>query len=208
MFERDMKHSKGKEWGADICSAEFKNYAYFQTEKYLAVDRRSEALEAIPIGVDRDRLVTRQCDIRDLLIDPASLDLVVSTNTLSHLDPSERVNVVASFIEILKPGGDLLLTIPFVGDAQMHSVDQLLLESFATVKKVRYRNFISNAYELCMNDSKGRLTFECCGGSFRRKLMKAASAGLAAFEWLPLLQRTGSMLYYFARHKRGDSEKT
>jgi len=199
-FAEDMQLSCGKQWGADIACAKLKNRDFFQTQEYLGVDLRAEAFALVSRRHRQGNVHSLVCDLRELALKKQSLDFLVSTHTLSHLNPGERLPSLASFVARLRRGGDLIFNIPFTDQELEDEIDRVLTPSFASVKKVRYRNFISCWYEMRLADSEGRFTFE--GHGFAgRKALAAGSLLISFLEYIPILQKTGNMLYYCARGK-------
>jgi hypothetical protein len=139
-------------------------------------------------------------DIRQIALKGKSLDFLVSTHTLSHIGPEERLPVLRSFINTLRHDGDLTFNIPRTDKQLEREIDEMLTSAFISIKKIRYRNFISTWYETALSSRDGRFTFEG-HGFVARKVLVAASVLLSFLEYIPFLQKTGNMLYYCARGK-------
>lgn len=133
------------EIAADISSSHFANAEYFRSDQYLGVD------------IDRDRLrkgkaefedsptcTAIQADIRRPLFQDESVGMVVSTHTLSHLDPDEHLPVVDLFIQYLSPGGCLLLQLG--EDTPSDEIEARLNESFDTVERTDYYNAFTRSF--------------------------------------------------------------
>jgi SAM-dependent methyltransferase len=197
-FAEDMQQSRGKRWGADIACAQFKHYDLFQTEKLLGVDLRPEVLADFSVRGKQENVHFLISDIRQIPLKDRSLDFLVSTHTLSHIDPEDRLPVLCSFIGALRPDGNLIFNIPCTDRILEREIDEMLTSAFNSVRKIRYRNFISSWYETALSSGDGRFTFKE-HGFVARKVLAAASVLLSFLEHIPLLQKTGNMLYYCAR---------
>jgi SAM-dependent methyltransferase len=87
------------------------------------------------IGLDIDSPVTRRFALADLYYDgstfpvaDASFDAVLCNQVLEHVFTPDAF--VAEIVRVLKPGGHLLLTVPFVWDEHEQPVDYARYSSF------------------------------------------------------------------------------
>ena len=207
-FAKDMKHSAGKVWGTDVACAHFKNRGYFLTDHYIGIDIHHhmlrQSLKVLSLhNENEDRsphIHSVGGDIRKPPVRSSTQEFVVSTHTLAHLQATERLAAIQALISLVCQDGNLILTMPLVDFDHMQMVDEQLNGSFSTVKKVRYCNRISNAYETLLSKADGSLTFEN-RGKFAYVLMSGIACTLALLESIPLLQNTGNQLYYFAQGK-------
>jgi SAM-dependent methyltransferase len=87
------------------------------------------------VGLDIDSETTRRLAIADLLYDgstfpvpDAAFDAVLCNQVLEHVFTPDAF--VAEIVRVLKPGGQLLLTVPFVWDEHEQPVDYARYSSF------------------------------------------------------------------------------
>jgi SAM-dependent methyltransferase len=201
-FDQDMRLSVGRDWGADIASAHRKHHPSFQTKYYLGIDLSAKLL-AQPrgnAGRSKERLLL--ADIRRPGLRAQSLDFVVSTHTLSHLAAEDRFATVAGFGRLLRPDGVFLFNTPYTSPAFERDVDDLLDQDFLVVKKLRYRNKVTQLYEQWLSDRDGALTLDGVG-RVRRRLLGSMALLVAQLEFVEPMQATGNMLYYCAQNKKG-----
>ena len=105
-------------------------------ESVLGVDLSLEAVEHAQARYGGPRLRFRQSDVRTLDgVEDASMDLVVSFETLEHL--AEHDALLSAFSRVLKPEGLLLISTPdrhtytdLTGENNPHHVRELYREEF------------------------------------------------------------------------------
>ncbi len=200
-FERDMLCSAGKEWGADIACANLKNLRFFKTRKYLGIDIDASKLQVPDSAGQLPEVHTKACDIRRLDLENGSIDFVVSTHTLSHLQRDDRLLVVASLVRIVADGGSLLLTIPYAAE-QYADMCTMLRGAFGSAHIIRYRNRLTQWYEKVMAAPDGRLTFADHRRNISPKTLRKMSVWLAKIEGRPAFQWGMNMVYVFAQQKQ------
>lgn len=119
-------------------------------------------------------------------ISTCSVDCIVSTNTLEHLQRSDRADAIRVFHKLLKPNGTLFFTVVDLQE-ERHLIE-LSKELFREVVVHRYRSFASRCFEHCLSDEGGFYQIE------RRR-----GAGLALYtlaRGLYVLERALSILPY------------
>ncbi|MGA0848460.1 MAG: methyltransferase domain-containing protein, partial [Chthoniobacterales bacterium] len=85
-------------------------------------DRTARAVARVPAGIDVKRVKFEVGDAMDLRADLGSFDVVLAANLLCRL-PDPRV-FLARVPELVKPGGQLLLTTPFTWLAEFTPRDK------------------------------------------------------------------------------------
>lgn len=144
-------YSDSVEIAADISSSEFANTEYFRSDQYIGVDiDRSRLREGKAEFNDAPEYAAIQADIRRPLFQANSIDMVVSTHTLSHLDPDEHLPVVDLFVEYLKPGGCLLIQL--ADGSPSDEIESRLNESFDTVERTDYYNTFTRSFRKWHSD--------------------------------------------------------
>ena len=205
LFGRDMRKSDIADVGMDLSSADFKNYSFFQTREYVAVDIDSDRLAR---GMKRweghsggPKIRSICCDMREIEshADFASVDFLVSTHTLGHLNESDRLPMLKRMINLVRPGGTLLLQCNESGEINRQNVEDLLRESFARVVIREYRNRYSKKYEDSLVDSQGQ--FVSPSGALGKLRHQMHSRLLLACEHLNWFGPTDH-LYCFASQRR------
>lgn len=144
-------YSKGFEVAADISSSHFANTEYFRSDQYIGVDiDRGRLRKGKAEFEDAPEYAAIQADIRRPLFHADSIGMIVSTHTLSHLDPDEHLPVVDLFVEYLEPGGCLLIQL--ADGAPSDEIETRLNESFGTVKRTDYYNTFSRLFRKWHSD--------------------------------------------------------
>lgn len=148
------EHSKSVAVAADISSAHFDHAEYFNSEQYLGVDIDRNRLQSGKAKFEHDSDYTAiQADITRQIFQPNSIGMIVSTHTLSHLDPDEHLSVIEMFIQYLKPGGCLFLQV--ATESPANSIETQLRKSFNTVTRVDYCTAISRSFARRHRDKDG-----------------------------------------------------
>lgn len=156
LFERDLAGMDSPGVAADIASADLKNAALFDADVYYGVDMDLEALMAGRERHSDDPTKTAiLADMRDPVFDVDSLDLIVSSHSLSHLPKSDHRTVVEQFCQYLRPGGTLLLQIHYYSS----EIQNFLNSEFGEVESVAYSNRLSQAFERFLADEEGQVVF-------------------------------------------------
>lgn len=124
---------------ADISSSHFANAEYFRSDQYLGVDIDRDRLRRGKADFAADPTYTAiHADIQRPIFQEDSIGMIVSTHTLSHLDPDDRLPVIELFLEYLTPGGCLLVQL--ANDAPTAEIEDRLRDSFETVQRTDYNN--------------------------------------------------------------------
>ncbi|NOT07451.1 MAG: class I SAM-dependent methyltransferase [Gemmatimonadales bacterium] len=132
--------------GVDVASGNLKNRWMFKTELYVGIDINETRLRSGLKTHPTPDTVAAVADLRVMDAFPTgAATAVVSTNTLHHIDRTNRVSVVESLVRMTAPGGVLFCTTPL--DTAFPGVLAALERSFDDVKCVYYRNVFSRAYE-------------------------------------------------------------
>jgi hypothetical protein len=158
-FGRDVREiTDGADVAADVASSRFKNLRHFRSDRYIGVDlddtRLREGLREAP---DSAEVTAVKADITAPVFHTESVDALVSTHTLSHLNDEDQRPFVERAVDTIAPEGDLILnTTPEVYSEKLESV----LESrFQTVETMSYRNVVSELFEQRFQDSTGRISY-------------------------------------------------
>ncbi len=132
--------------GIDAASASFKNRRMFKTEKYLGLDIELSLLQK---GLSEHK----SPDTLGILADIAKLDslpsgianVVVSTNTLYHLQPQLRLQAVEHLCWVTSPEGIFLCDFPI--DDNFDQSLKIFKKYFDKVEVIYYRNLFDQFYE-------------------------------------------------------------
>jgi len=190
------EYSAQFEVAADISSAHFDHAEYFNSKQYLGVDISRNRLHSGKAKFKNDPDFTAiQADIRRPIFQTNSIGLIVSTHTLSHLDPDEHLSVIELFLQYLIPGGSLLLQLP--DDSPKAEIEDRLRDSFGTVERTDYRNAISRAFAQWHRDKDG--TYNPTMTGWKRYLNAAAIVALSLIEVLRWPDTT--FTYFKCRNK-------
>ena len=133
--------------GIDLASENFKNSRYFKTKKYIGVDIN---LKEILYGLNNFHLIKSYGILWDFTkknrLGNSFADVVVSTNTLSHIKSSKKkINAVKNFIEFTSNNGSILIQTE-VDDITTHEIIKLFYKNFKNVKISYYHNFFSRIF--------------------------------------------------------------
>jgi SAM-dependent methyltransferase len=71
----------------------------------------------------RSSIRSLTCDLQDTGLEPGSLDLIVSPSSLEHNPWEAEVRIIRHLLELLRPGGRLLMTVPCVPTADERYVE-------------------------------------------------------------------------------------
>jgi hypothetical protein len=131
----------------DAASSNFKNASFISADIYVGVDMDDEQLErgqqqlypgAIPLKAD-----VRQLDCH---VPNNSVDLCISTHTISHLVEDDVFDFLSSLAKLNKQGGDLIFNMrnEMFEKLELHQFFRL---RYKRVIVQRYRNVFSRTYE-------------------------------------------------------------
>jgi SAM-dependent methyltransferase len=171
----DLSETAEMTAAADIAAKDFFNEILFPNLVYIGVDIEADRLQKGLAKLDKNACKTEfqtaplsKDDIQrykradephrvgvcgDILecslFPPDSLDVVVSTNTLSHLPESDYPRVVESFCTYLRPGGNLYFNVSanLVSEQTVEKVVSIVNDRFQLVDKVAYNTGISKSYD-------------------------------------------------------------
>lgn len=135
---------------ADISSSHFANAEYFRSDQYIGVDIDRGRLRKGKAEFAESTYAAIQSDIRQPMFQAGSVEMVVSTHTLSHIDPDEHLWVVGLFVQYLAPGGCLLLQI--AESSPTVEIEARLNESFETVERMNYYNGFTRLFRRWQSD--------------------------------------------------------
>jgi len=150
-FLFDILESKLKsiesEIGLDAGSSNFKNRRWFKTKKYYGLDINLDSLKNGLAKYNPDPRAFGLCaDVTKLKTLPAnSVDLIVSTNTLYALPPSDRLSAIQQLADLTAPNGRFICEFSLKNDSNL--IINLLKNKFDQIKIIYYKNIISYCYE-------------------------------------------------------------
>ena len=92
-------------------------------QRVMGIDRDKDAIEYAEQTYGSHNVFFEQCNVYDLckIIKPRSIDVVVSFETIEHLDHPEAF--MASVWNVLKPGGTLVCSAPWNSGSKYHFMD-------------------------------------------------------------------------------------
>lgn len=132
--------------GLDAASAGFKNRWMFKTEKYFGLDKDFDSLKDGIKKYDNDSTYGIFADLTRLDNLPGnSVDVVVSTNTLNHLNKEEMLCAIKHLCRLAAPGGYFFCELEKGGD--FAAALGILESNFKKIKIIYYKNILSNLYE-------------------------------------------------------------
>jgi len=224
-FVEDIKRLSSGDAAADIASNTHQNSRYFNSQAYYGVDISEEALrdglmnyspetnteyikgpisqESLNqhVAADEPQYVSIEGDIRAELFPPSSLNLIVSSHTMHHIDPEYHYPTIELLCSYLRPGGNLL--VQFSGkEWYTDRIRNKLEREFKTVETNEYKTAISDWYERIAVNENNRLVFPEPIGRDRYKYaaMATTSLALSKLEAIPFFK--GEYLYVRALGKR------
>lgn len=110
MLERDLKAASGEN-GIDAACQRMRNRKYFKTDNYVGVDIELPFLEKgiNSFGPDVQGVLG---DIVELHMPAACENVVVSTKTLSHMQPDGQVKAARNLSALVRTNGLLIVELP------------------------------------------------------------------------------------------------
>lgn len=205
----DLIKLRHKQTCADIACSYFMNTEFFENHVYFGVDINEVALrkgvqsigdrchtEIMQAPVDMSVISALKSEVRPSrvavlgnvltheLFPEASLDLITSTHTFSHLPSTEHFGIIESFHKYLKQGGYLFFNLHATKlDEQ---IIHYLQNRFEHVEFVYYGNRISQMYDRIVSDDDGSVPL--IETPFLRHLQFGIAWGLNLIERVPTKQ--------------------
>ncbi len=173
----------------DAASADFKNASLISFDKYVGVDLDDEQLER---GQQHlyPGAISLKADVRklDSHVPDYSVDLCISTHTISHLVEADVLDFLSSLAKLNNQGGDLLFNMrnDMFEKLNLH---QFLRQQYKQVIIHRYRNVFSRAYESFRADETGRFPSET------KLIARISNKLLYLIEKVSTLAGTGDMVF-------------
>jgi len=131
-------------------------------------------------------------DVTDLSFADESFDVIVSSDVLEHV-PDFRA-ALAQFRRVLAPGGDLVLTVPFL-DADQHSVRRAEIDADGEI-----RHLVTPEYHGDPLSPEGVLAFHSFGWDLLNELRECGfSSAQCCLPWQPAQAIFGSLWTIHAR---------
>jgi hypothetical protein len=132
--------------GLDAASAGFKNRWMFKTKKYYGLDIDLSALKKGLEKYASSNVFGILCDLREMdLLPEDSVDVLLSSNTIAHLSPEEKIKTVQRFCNLTTASGYLFCQMLINKEA--NQIFYIFENNFNNVKKIYYGNPLSRAYE-------------------------------------------------------------
>ena len=153
-----LKKYKGKNIGIDLASENFKNSRYFKTKKYIGVDIK---LKEILFGLKNFNYINSYGILWDITkkntLGNNFADVVVSTNTLSHIRNSkDKIKAVNNFIEFTSNQGGIFVQAE-LSDKSTSRIISLLQKNFETVRVKYYHNIFSQFFSSIFGRNVARI---------------------------------------------------
>lgn len=130
--------------GIDAASASFKNRKMFRTDAYYGIDIDLDALKAGLEEQEKNRYGIHADLARLDALPQNSVDVIVSTYTLYHMSPQNRLAALSHFCRITAPTGHLIFELPLTDD--FDRAVTLVQEQFTCVDVLYFKNAFSRWY--------------------------------------------------------------
>jgi len=210
----DLNKVRHKKVCADIACSYFLNTEFFHNHVYFGVDISEVVLKKgvrstgdrfytniieAPVdslaisALNRKERDSRVAVLGNILTDDifpeASLDLITSTHTFSHLPDTEHFDTVKMYHKYLKQGGHLFFNLHT--DKLDHKIIQYLQSRFEKVEFVYYSNRISQMYDRLISDGDGSVPI------MQNTLLRHLQFGLAwGLNLLEIVHRCDNEMVY------------
>ncbi len=224
LLSEDIKRFSSCDTAADIASNAHQNARYFNSQVYYGVDIDREALHTgvashspetntdyvegpisstsidQQVSADDPYYVSIEGDLREQLFPASSLDLIVSSHTMHHIDPEYHYPIIELFCSYLRSNGNLLLQFSNK-EWYTNRIRDKLEREFRRVETIEYKTIISDWYERMVDDEETGVVFPDLVGLNRYKyaVMATTSIALSKLESLPFLR--GRYVYVRALDK-------
>lgn len=138
---------KNKSIGIDLASENFKNSIYFKTKKYVGVDINiKEILFGLKHFKNRKRYGIHWDFTKKNILGENFADIVVSTNTLSHIKSSKKkIDALDNFIQFTSSDGVIFLQTEIEKNVTDKIIKKINL-NFTNVKIKYYNNLLTKIY--------------------------------------------------------------
>ena len=198
-FKNDIEDTKESILAADIAAAFYKNYSYFKSKKYLAVDIDENKLKNKPVQtIDSPIILSESGDLYNFNLSyKGEIDFIVSTHTISHIVEEKRTEILISLLDHLNKNGNLIINIPFSKEYNK-DYQNIMLDNFESVKIIYFRNFISNFYENFIS-SKNEKNFYISRKNLVHKYIERL---LYKLESSQILNYRPKQVYYYCKNKK------
>ena len=132
--------------GLDAGCANLKNRRMFQTKLYYGLDRNLDLLRAGLAKYNDGQTFGIYADMAKLDVLPDnSVDVLVTTNTLNHLNPDDRKLAIKHLCRLAKSHGHFLCEMSL--DQDFDALAKMIKSYFENSDVIYYRNALSRFYE-------------------------------------------------------------
>lgn len=200
-FFKDIKKIPKNVWLLDIAAAKCKGYNIFNNFKYVAADISFSALQhPYCFRPNIERVVT---DILNPGFKKQVFDAVISTHTLSHLKPEQRMRAINNLARLVKPGGILIFNVQLrnKGKAPMKFkvIKNYLAQDFIIHRAVKYNGLLTRVYERTVVNFFQKFKIE---SAFVYRLRLTIAFFVVTIEYITQLYRVYSRMAYFCVEKK------
>ena len=139
-LKNELKNYKTKT-GIDIACGDAKNSHFFKTKNYIGIDKNNELIKSNKKKFNKKKFLF--INILNLKSNKQIFgDIVVSTNTLSHIKNNKRMLAMKNIISLVKRNGNLICEINIL-KGKIKKEDELFIKNFNSVKKIYYKNYFN-----------------------------------------------------------------
>ncbi len=119
------------------------------------IDEELEPFREIADAVNLSNLRYLKGDVRELELDDNSFDRVISVSVIEHVYPEEDGDLKAlhEIRRVLKPGGELLMTLPFKNDGNIVYMDGPVYERNGQERKFYAREYDQQTFDKLISSS-------------------------------------------------------
>ena len=137
---------KNKSIGLDLASENFKNSIYFKTKKYIGVDINiKEILFGLQHFKNKKRYGIHWDFTKKNILGENFADVVVSTNTLSQIKSSKKIDALNNFIQFTSSDGVIFLQTEIEKNVTNKIINKINF-NFKNVKIKYYNNLLTKIY--------------------------------------------------------------
>lgn len=143
MLRRDLKVSEGYDVGVDVACGYMSMHKLFRTKRYVGIDMDAERIRC---GLARNPYATGIVSTIEAIDRSVMGDFVVCVQVIGinkHFDNAKTMDCINKIIDIVSPGGALIINIGPRSKNYENEIDALLARKFGDIHKTVYGAFYS-----------------------------------------------------------------